>query len=102
MAMRLRPLLDLRDDGVAVHDDAAMFLAVAQEWLADPAQVHPRLLVDPDAGPDPGVDEQIVAEAEGVGKAVEEGAMLGRDVALDLADRRLLAPSRASASGSMP
>src|SRR3989442_1090111 len=51
----IAPLIYVRNDRVAVHDDPAMLLGVAEERLADPAQVHARLLVNPHSPPDAGL-----------------------------------------------
>ena len=58
-----------------MHDHAAMIMAVGQEGAADPAQIMGLLLVDRDARADAGMDEQIIAEAERVAEAFEEGDM---------------------------
>src|SRR5688500_13008371 len=68
VGMLLRPL----DDGVAVDDDDAMVAPVVEEAFADPAEVATDLLVERHAGADPGMDEQIIAEAEAVVHPVEE------------------------------
>src|SRR5215217_5051738 len=70
--------LDPVGDRVAVDDDESMLLAVAEEGLADPAQVLHMLIVDRDAGANAGMDEEIVAEAERVAEAFQELAVGAR------------------------
>src|SRR3712207_5247585 len=56
------PLFDLLNNRVAVHDYAAVLLGVVEEGLSNPTQVGAGLLLDRDAGANPGVHEKIVAE----------------------------------------
>src|SRR4051812_28831411 len=51
------PLVHLRDDRVAVDDDEAMLLRVAEKRLADPPQIVRILVLDGEAGADAGMDE---------------------------------------------
>src|SRR3712207_6452768 len=44
----VRPFLHRADDSVAVDDDEAMLLGIAEEWIADPAEVMAVLLLQPD------------------------------------------------------
>src|SRR6185437_8210229 len=74
----------------AVDDDEAMLLGVAEEGLADPAQILPVLLLDRDARTDAGMDEEIVPEGEGVGEMLEELAMRARHLGADRGDRLLI------------
>jgi hypothetical protein len=84
-----------------VDDDKAMLFLVAEERLADPPKVELILVSEIDARPDPGMDEQIVAEAEGVGEAFEELDMRLRELGADLRDRQVrlhaLQPGRVDA-----
>src|SRR5438309_3162848 len=84
------PLVDALENRMAVDDDAAMVVRVAEEWVANPPEVGAVLLFDGDAGADAGVDEQIVAEREGVAEAFEEVAMLARHLGAEQRDRLLV------------
>src|SRR6266851_3692889 len=70
------PLIHLIRDGMPVDDDEAMVALVEQEGLADPAQVRLALLVDLDARPDSGMDEQIVTEPAAIDEGLDELDML--------------------------
>src|SRR3546814_20516105 len=47
-----------------MDDHLAMIARIFQEFLADPAQIGQRLLVERHAGPDAGVDEGILADLD--------------------------------------
>src|SRR3546814_9978233 len=49
---------------VTMDDHLAMIARIFQEFLADPAQIGQRLLVERHAGPDAGVDEGILADLD--------------------------------------
>ena len=87
MPIRFVFLLHFRRDGVAVDDDDAVVGIVEQERLADPSQIGLPLLLERDPGPDPGVDEQIVAEPEGVDEVGDELDVRLRDGPPDHRDR---------------
>ena len=93
----VRMRFGLVDDGVAVDDDEAVIGAALEESVANPAEVLGALLGDRHARADAGMDEQIVAEAEAVGHAFEEGPVLLGHVFLkaahDLARRRVEGPA---------
>src|SRR5438270_38029 len=55
---------------MAVNDDTAMVLRVAEERVADPSQVLSVLLLHRDARADSGMDEQIISEGERIGEAL--------------------------------
>src|SRR3546814_739932 len=55
-------LVGLCRDAVAVDDHLAMIGRIIEELLANPAQVGQRLLVERHAGPDAGMNEDIVAD----------------------------------------
>ena len=63
----VRPLLHFAADCVAVDHDEPMVTLVAQERLADPSEVGLGLTVELDPGADPCVNQEIIAEAAGVG-----------------------------------
>ena len=88
---------------MSVNDDEPVVGLVGQERLADPAQVRLGLLVERDSRADPGVNEQVVAEAAGVGKALAgtRRCSCGMDGA-DRLYRRLVSLSMAIFSGSPP
>src|SRR5206468_7344528 len=75
----VRPLLDGLGDGVAMDDDEAVIAVIVEERFADPPQVGLALLVELDARPNAGMDEQIVAEAAAVGEALKELDVRPRD-----------------------
>src|SRR6476659_8016805 len=64
-----------------------MVAVVAQERLADPAQVRLSLLVELDPRPNSRMDEQIIAEAAGIDEAPQEGDMLAGDRLFDRRQR---------------
>jgi hypothetical protein len=66
--------VDILGDRMAVDDHLAEAVAVAEEIVADPAEVAGRLLLDRDARPEAGMDEQIVADLDPFLEAGEEGA----------------------------
>ena len=72
----VRPLLHLAADRMAMNHHEAMVGFVEQEGLADPPHVRLSLLLQRNAGPDAGVDEEIVAEAAAIGEALQERDML--------------------------
>src|SRR3546814_5846567 len=55
-------LVGFRGDAVTMDDHLALIARIFQEFLADPAQIGQRLLVERHAGPDAGVDEGILAD----------------------------------------
>ena len=63
MPIRLALTFRLGARGVAVHDHRAEIPLPGQERLADPQHVPPLLLLDRDARPDAGMDEQVAAGA---------------------------------------
>ena len=85
----IRSLVDFVGNGVSVDDDEAVVAFVEEKRVADPPQVRLALLVDLNAGPDAGVDEQIIAEAAAVGEAFQELDMLGRNAGADDLDHLL-------------
>ena len=99
MPMRFGRSSTVGGDGVTVDDDESMVPFVEQEWFADPAQVGLALLVERDPGPDPGVDEQIVAEAAGVDEALQELDVLIRDRARTISTRQRRRRSARSLAG---
>src|SRR4051812_17972470 len=74
----VRPLLDVRADGVTVDYDEAMVGLVEQKRLADPPQVRLRLLFELNAWTNAGVNEQIIAEATGIDKIVQKHHVVRR------------------------
>src|SRR5688572_24186385 len=62
---------------MAMNHREAMFGLVHQEWLADPAQIGPGLLLERNSRPDAGMDEQIAAGPESVVKTAQELAVRG-------------------------
>ena len=64
------------------HEQRMRGLAV-EEILANPAQVAGPLMLERDAGADASMDEEIVAEAEAVGKTVDKGEVAARDRSAD-------------------
>jgi hypothetical protein len=85
------PNLDLRADGMPVDHDKSVIGVVKQEGLADPAEIGLALLVDFNARPDAGVNEQIVAKATAVVEALEKLNMFLGDCAPNTHERILIA-----------
>jgi hypothetical protein len=69
---------------MAVHHDLAVAAIPAQEGLADPEQVRLALPLQSQLGPNAGMTEKVVAEAEGEVEPVEELEVLGREAIADL------------------
>ena len=84
------PFIDLRGNRVAMDDHQLMARLVFEKRIANPAKIGLCLLGQCDAGPDAGMDEQIVAGAQSVGKAGEKGLMLRRDRRAQRFDRLAL------------
>jgi hypothetical protein len=63
---------DITGDAVAVDDDLRMTVAAFKKRGANPTQVGQRLPLDRHAGPDPRMNEEIVAGAEAVREAAQE------------------------------
>ena len=57
----IRPYLRGRRDGVSVDDDLAMVSAALQEFVPNPKHVVLGLIFKPDARPNPGMNEEVVA-----------------------------------------
>ena len=70
---------DLGADRVPVDDDKTVGRLVEKKRFADPPQVPLTLLAKVDAGPDAGVDEEIIPETAGVDEAPQELGMFGRN-----------------------
>ena len=64
---------------MAVNHDDAVVGVVEQERLADPSKIGLPLLLERDPRPDPGMDEQIIAEPEGIDEVGDEVGMRFRD-----------------------
>ena len=73
---------------MAVDDDAAEIRVGVQERLADPHQIPFGLLVQRHAGPEAGVNEQIIALAVGQREAAEERRVRRRQGVLKLPPQR--------------
>ena len=67
-----------------LHHDLAVAALPAQEGLADPEQIRLALPLQGQLGPDPGMAEEVVAEAEGEVEPVEQLGMGGGEAVPDL------------------
>src|SRR5262249_697523 len=70
--------LGLDRDAVAMDDDGAVIGRRIEKRLADPQQVVAQLALEADAGPDPGMHEQVVADPMLQPEAADELEMAGR------------------------
>lgn len=70
--------VDVGRDRMAMNDDEAVVGLIEKEWLPNPSKVGLSLLFELDAGPDPGMDKQIIAEPAAIDKAAKEFDMGGR------------------------
>ena len=77
-----------------------MVAFVAKEGLPDPSEVRLALPVELDSGADSGVDEEVIAEAAGIGEAAQELDMLLRDGTPQGRERSLV--GKAIRRGSRP
>src|SRR4051794_29468063 len=87
-------LLDLAPDGVPVDDDKTMIAVIREEWLPDPSQVRLRLLGQLDSRTNSGVDEEVVAEATGIGETAQELDVRGRNQRADCSYGRVRSSRR--------
>src|SRR5688572_10989862 len=85
-ANAVAPLVDGFGDRMPVDDHEPVIRAAVQECRPDPAEVHLALAAKVDSRSDSGMDEQIIAEAEGVVKRAQELGMLLRDCRAKLRD----------------
>lgn len=68
-------LVDDLTDGMAMNNHLAMIAFIFEKWGPDPAKVRLALQRQVDPWPNAGMNEQIVTEAQGIGKAGDKSAM---------------------------
>ena len=68
----VRPFLDFLRDRMSVDDNETMVAIVPEEWCSYPPQVGLPLFLERDPGPDPGMDDKIVAKAPAIDETLKE------------------------------